>query len=318
MAILITGAGLVGSHVGRALQTRGEEVIFYDLAPSREFLATVLDVDRVKLFAGDITDLPALASIVLRHSVSCIVHSAALVGAPVSREPFRGVQVNVGGSVTVIEAARLAQVPRVVFCSSVAIYDFEKLPPGSRITEESPVGPKNLYGATKLTSEHLINQYGNLYQIDVAHMRMAGVFGRGQYRGGSWMGLVLNRALETLLDDGEATLRPEWLGTQEYVYCKDVGEAFARVCLTKENTSGAYNIGTGVLHSCAAVVAEIRRLIPNARIQMPEPETPIVSYLNRTQAFDTSKAELRFGFTPQFSFRSGLQDYLRELQSLRR
>jgi nucleoside-diphosphate-sugar epimerase len=243
-----------------------------------------------------------------------IVHTAGLIGANVSRDPYRGVEVNIGGSMAVMEAARVSGVRRIVFCSSMAIYDFDRLPNKSLITESSPTGPKNLYGATKLACEHLLTQYGNIYDIEVVHLRLAGVYGRGQYSGGSWMGRILNRVLEASLSGQEVTIQPEWIGTNEYVYVKDVARAFALGCLAPNRVGGAYNIGTGVLHTFPQVITEIRALVPNAKITIVESDAPPVSYLVRDQAFDISKARNELGYQLQFTFCAGLQDYLDELQ----
>lgn len=100
-----------------------------------------------------------------KHKATSIVHTAGLIGAQVSRQPYRGVQVNVDGTVTVAEAARLMGIRRLIFCSMMPIYDFEKLAAGVRISEDAPSGPKNLNGATKVAREQLLNQYRGIYAI---------------------------------------------------------------------------------------------------------------------------------------------------------
>lgn len=314
MTTLITGAGLIAAHVGRELQTRGEQVVFYDHAPSNDYLSSVLDVSQVPLYSGDITNLPEISAVLQKHNATCIVHAAGLIGAQVSRQPYRGVQVNVDGTVAVAEAARLMGIRRLIFCSTMAIYDFEKLSSGVSISEDAPLGPKNLYGATKVACEQLLNQYGGIYDIQVVNLRLAGVFGRGQYTGGSWIGRILNRALEAALDGRAVTIKPEWFGTNEYVYVKDVARAFAIACLAEEDVCGPFNIGTGVLHGFDDLIAELRAVLPNLKIEIQAPQTPFASYLVRDQAFDISKAQCHLGYAPQYTLRSGLIDYLRELQ----
>lgn len=313
MTTLITGAGLIAAHVGRELQARGEKVVFYDLAPSSDYLSSIVDLSQVSLYSGDITNLPEIAAVLQEHKVSGIVHTAGLIGAQVSRQPYRGVQVNVNGTIAVAEAARLMGVRRLVFCSTMAIYDFEKLSVGVSIAEDALLGPKNLYGATKVACEQLLNQYGCIYDIQVANLRLAGVYGRGPYTGGSWIGRILNRTLEASLDGRAVTIRPEWFGTNEYVYVKDAARALALACLAREDVCGSFNIGTGVLHSFDALVAELRAVLPDSKIQIDGPQAPTVSYLMRNQAFDISKARKILGFEPQYTLRTGLMDYVREL-----
>ena len=81
---------------------------------------------------------------------------------------------------------------------------------------------------------------------------------------------------------------------------------------------GIYEVryaGTGALHSFAEVVSEIRRLLPMADITVSEPAGNIVSYLERSQPFDISRARSRLGFAPRFTLASGLADYVAELQT---
>lgn len=313
MTTLITGAGLIGAHVGRELQELDEQIIFCDLAPSRDYLATIVDTARAHIVRGDITDLQEMASLARRFRVDTIVHTAGLIGARVSQAPFEGIRVNVDGTAATMEAAHQSGVKRFVFSSSMAIYDFERLPSKTLITEDSPAGPKNLYAATKLACEHLLDHLGAIYGIQVVHLRLAGVYGRGQYLGGSWMGRVLNRVLEALIAETPVTIKPEWLGTNEYVYVKDVARAFLSACSRPDSIGGAFNIGTGALHTFADVIQEIRALAPGAKIVIEDTETPVVSYLVRDQPFDISKARSVLGYQPRFTLGSGLEDYLHEL-----
>ncbi len=183
----------------------------------------------------------------------------------------------------------------------------KRLTEKARIKEEAPEGPNNLYGATKLAGEHLLTQYGKIYDIEVVHLRLANVFGRGQYVGGSWMGRVIYRVLEDAIEARPSVLKPEWIGTQEYVYVKDVANALSLACLSEKNLNGAYNIGTGV-HSYSDTVAEIKQLLQDARIEPRETDGPLASFVNRTQAFDIAKAATQLGYRPRFSFQTGLQD----------
>lgn len=314
MTTLITGSGLIGAHVGGELLAKGEPIIYFDLAPSHDYLATIHALDRAQVLSGDITCLPELASVVQRFKVDHIVHTAALIGAQVSQEPYRGIQVNIDGTIAVMEAARLNGVKRLIYCSSMAVYDFDRLPSGALITEQSPVGPKNLYGATKLACEHLLTQYARIYNVEVVHFRLAGVYGRGQFVGGSWMGRILNRMLEASISGKPVAIRPEWIGVNEYVYVKDVARALALSCLAPHPLAGPYNIGTGVLHSFSQLIQEVREVVPNSQIMVEQSDTPVVSYLQREQAFDISKARRDLGYDPRFTLRGGLRDYYEELR----
>lgn len=314
MRILITGAGLVGAYTARELQARGHEVVLYSQDIDHAYLATVVDLARTPTVVGDVTDAAKLAETCQAHGVGAIIHTAALIGAPVARQPMLGVSVNVMGSAAVAEAAHCAGVRRLVFCSSVAIYDLERLAAGEAISEDSPAGPKNLYAATKLASEHILRQMAQLYHLELYCLRIAGVLGRGQYAGGSWMGRKLNRLLEAGLNGHEESLKPEWIGTQEYVYVKDAAQGLALAALTTTAPPGAYNIGIGRVHTFEDVVAEIRQALPGINIKV-EQAGATASYLRRSQAFDLTRARQVLGYEPQFTFQDGLQDYLADLRA---
>ena len=314
MRILITGAGLVGAYTARELQARGHAVVLYSQAIDHAYLATVVDLARTQTVEGDVTDAAKLTETCQAHGVRALIHTAALIGAPVAREPMRGVAVNVMGSAAVAQAAHCAGVRRVVFCSSVAIYDLERLGANEAITEDSPAGPKNLYAATKVASEHILRQMAQLYDLELYLVRLAGVLGRGQYAGGSWMGRKLNRVLEAGLAGRTETFKPEWIGAQEYVYVKDAAQGLALAALTTSAPPGAYNIGLGRIHTFEDVIAEIRQALPGLNL-LVEPAGPTETYLKRSQAFDLTRARAVLGYAPQFTFQTGLQDYLADLRA---
>ena len=317
MSVLISGAGLIGAHAARVLDDWGERVVLYEAAPCEQYVATVLGGAHVPIVAGDISSVPRLTETMREHRVTTVVHTAGLIGANVSREPHRGVEVNVLGAIAAAEAAHLAEVGRFVFCSSMAVYDFARLPSGVLIREDTPLGPKNLYGATKLSAEILLQQLGALYAMEIIVLRLAGVFGRGRYVGGSWMGRIVNRALEAVLGGHEVRVETRWIGTNEFVYCKDVARAIALACQAPRGVQGAYNVGTGKLHTAKEVIEEIEDLFPHSRIALVDnPEEETISYLTRDQPFDVSRADAELGFRSQFSLRDGLLDYAEELRRL--
>ena len=312
--VLITGAGLIGAHAARALRDAGREVVLYDAEPCPEYLASVAG-DGLTLVAGDVGDRARLEETSSRYGVEVVVHTAGHIGARVADDPHRGVDVNVLGTIAAFEAARRTGATRFVFCSSMAVYDFDALPSGARVREDAAVGPKNLYGATKLSAEILLDACAAAAATEVVVLRLAGVFGRGRYVGGSWMGRVLNRVLEAALDGHEVTLETRWIGTNEFVYCKDVGRAVALACRAGRRLEGAYNIGTGELHDASQLVAALRLQLPEARIRLVEsPAEETVSYLARNQPFDVTRAAAELGFSARYPLADALADYAAELR----
>lgn len=286
MSVLISGAGLIGAHAARVLRDSGRRILLYDAAPCADYVDAVMGGEHPPVVTGEVCDVPKLAETMRHHGVTTVVHTAGLIGANVLRDPYRGIEANVLGTMAAVEAARLAEVRRFVFCSSMAVYDFDRLPSGTLIREDAPVGPKNLYGASKLSAEILLQQYASLYAIEIIVLRPAGVFGRGRYVGGSWMGRIVNRIVEAALSGREVSVETKWIGTNEFIYCKDVARAIALACEAPAGVGGIYNVGTGTLHTARQVVYEIENLFPAARISLIEnPEEETVSYLGQGPSF---------------------------------
>ena len=118
MAILITGAGLIGTHTAQRLLDRGAQPVLYDLAPARAYMQTVLDLDRAPVVRGDIRDLPHLVQVAREHEADVIVHTAGLIGNRVDEEPYSGLQINLQGTVSVFETSRVLGIRRVIFAST--------------------------------------------------------------------------------------------------------------------------------------------------------------------------------------------------------
>src|SRR5262245_52204662 len=151
LAVLITGgAGYVGRWLARELAGRGQAVVALDLRPPDESPPPLPPGARFALL--DVTDRDGLLAELDRQPVAAIVHLAGLVTMACEQDPAAAMRVNVGGTGNVLEAARLAGVPRVVFASTLSVFgpDVPRL-----ITEDTPALPETWYGQSKLMAEQL-------------------------------------------------------------------------------------------------------------------------------------------------------------------
>lgn len=130
MSVLISGAGLIGAHAARVLRDAGRRILLYDAACA-DYVDAVMGDEHPPVVTGEVCDVPKLAETMRDHGVTTLVHTAGLIGATVLRDPYRGIEANVLGTMAAVEAARLAEVRRFVFCSSMAVYDFDRLPSGA-------------------------------------------------------------------------------------------------------------------------------------------------------------------------------------------
>ena len=127
MNILITGAGLIGSHCARQAVDAGNQVVLFDLSPNRDYLQKVVGKDRADVVAADMRDLPALLSAMERYNVDTVVHTAGLIGSRVAENSYTGATNNILGTINVLEASRLRRLRRVVYVSTFGVYDRAKI-----------------------------------------------------------------------------------------------------------------------------------------------------------------------------------------------
>ena len=243
-ALVTGGAGFIGSHLVDALIGRGDRVLVLDDLSSgrRENLAGALD-DGAELLEASITDDDAVAAAFERARPQLVFHLAAQIDVRRSvADPSFDLDVNVGGTIKLLEGARQAGVERFVFASTGgAIYgegEGRDLP----LTESADCRPDAPYGQSKYAAEGYLDLYRRLYGLETTSLRLGNVYGPRQDPHGE-AGVVA--IFCSALRDGR---RPRVFGdgeqTRDYVYSADVAGAF--VAAADRGGAGPYNIGTGV------------------------------------------------------------------------
>ncbi len=307
MNILITGAGLIGCHLARRVVNAGDKAILYDLSPNREFIETIAGKDAA-IIAADLRDLPALIHTLKQFGVDTIVHTAGLIGTKVAENSYTGSTNNLLGTIHVLEAARLHGIKRVVYVSTFGVYDRARIHAGP-VREDAPVAGHNLYTATKLCSEHLVHAYTELYRLDTIIIRPAGVFGRGHYAGGSTVGMIM-RDLALSAARGEPfTIDAKTYAANEYVYAKDVAFALDLASRAQNPGKRTYNAGSGVVTGPSDLAQIVRELAPNADVQIVGSEDS-----RKPFPLDLSSSKTELGYSPQFSMKEALRDYIEGLR----
>src|SRR5690606_33315526 len=237
MRVVVTGgAGFIGSNLVRLLLDSGHEVTVLDNFSSgyRDNLAQ-LDV---RLVEGDVRD-PAVVEAAVRGS-EVVFHLAASVGNTRSIEhPIADSEINVLGTLHVLEAARRHGVRKVVFSSSAGIFGELKTLP---IREDHPAEPDTPYGASKLGAEKLCLAYAKLYPLECVCLRYFNVYGVNQRYDayGNVIPIFVHRRLRgeplTIYGDGEQT--------RDFINVRDVAMANYRAAMAR-GVSGAFNIASG-------------------------------------------------------------------------
>lgn len=170
MKVLVTGgAGFIGSHVVDQLQLAGHEPRIYDRRPS-----PFHEPGEIDTFIGDLTDLPSLE--LALTGCDAVIHLAAVADVnDVVADPAAADRVNVQGTFNVLEAARLAGTARVVYGSTIWVYDGRD---GELATEETKLGlPEHLYTATKLAGEMYCRSFESLWGMDCTILRFGIPYG---------------------------------------------------------------------------------------------------------------------------------------------
>ena len=309
MNILITGAGLIGTHAARQMVDAGNKVVLFDLSPNRDYIGKVVGKDKADVIAANMLDLPALLSALERFNVDTLVHTAGLIGGRVQENSYTGATNNILGTINILEAARLRKLRRVVYVSTFGVYDREKISDGV-IRETHPIGGHNLYTVTKLCSEHLVHPYTEQYNLDTIIIRPGGVFGRGFYVGGSTVGKVMRDLALSMIKGEPITIDAKTYGPNEYVYGKNVGLALFLACQAQNPKQRIYNAGTGVVHGAEELAQVVRDVAPKIAVKVSGSTTADKS---RSIPMDISVSKAELGYAPKFPLKDALRDYMDEL-----
>jgi UDP-glucose 4-epimerase len=293
-AMVTGGAGFIGSHLVDALVARGDEVHVVDnlSTGSRGNLASDANLHEL-----DIRD-EALEQLAAQMRPEVVFHLAAQadVGTSVERPTF-DTDVNVVGTVRVLESARVAAA-RVVFTSSGGAIYGECERPAREDDETKPLSP---YGTAKLAGEQYLATWNRLYGAEHVAFRLANVYGARQLA--KLEGGVIAIFLDRLRDGQETEIYGDGSQTRDFVYVGDVVAALLAGAAAP--AGGVYNVGTGVettigeLHRQCAEVAGVEQERRYAAARPGDVQHSVI---------DPSRAGIELGWRPQTTLASGLAE----------
>lgn len=303
-ALVTGGAGFIGSNVARRLLAQHHRVTILDDFSSgyRENLDQLVGPEVV---TGDIRDAALLVKCCRGKDV--IFHLGASVGNKRSIEhPILDSDINVMGTLRVLEAARASGVAKVVVSSSAAIFGELKTLP---IDESHPIDPQTPYGASKLGAEKLAIAYHRMFHLPVVCLRYFNVYGPHQRF--DEYGNVIPIFAHQLLNGQPVTIFGDGEQTRDFVHVADVAEANLRAA--ESAACGIFNLGSGGRITINGLVDCLERAfgISAQRSYLP----PRDGDVRHTQA-DIGLARRELGFEPQVKLDQGLADYARWLKSL--
>ena len=250
MNILITGcAGFIASHIiEELLQDDNSNIVGIDnlysgTKENLEFINTKDKNHKFKFIEADIRDFGNINKIIKENNITQVYHLAAIVSVQESiQNPLLSNDVNVKGTLNILEASKQNNVKRVVFSSSAAVYGDEPRQPKNELSQIKPISP---YGYEKLIGEQYMKLYSDLYDLETVVLRYFNVYGQRQSATSDYSGVISifdnkfkNNEIPNIYGDGEQY--------RDFVYVKDVASANIKAMST-DNISGLIIcVGTAV------------------------------------------------------------------------
>lgn len=297
MNFLITGAaGFLGSALANHLAMEGHQVRGLDDLSTGN--PEVLSPD-VHFTRGDVRDRPKLWT--LLQDVDCVYHLAARVSVPESiLYPREYNEVNVGGTVSLMEAMRDVGVRRVVLISSGAVYGNQSEQP---LSEDMAPSPSSPYAVSKLAAEYYVRTIGDLYGIETVSLRVFNAYGPGQHIPASHPPVIMN-ILRQAVRQGTIVVHGDGQQTRDYIYLDDVIAAMIAASTAPDLDNLVINIGSGVETSVRELVRLAIELTGSKVEVVFNPRTdPGVSRM----CANIKLAKEKLGFQPRIDLATGLR-----------
>jgi UDP-glucose 4-epimerase len=247
---------------------------------------------------GDVLDRPKLWT--LLQDVDCVYHLAARVSVQESiLYPREYNQVNVGGTVSLMEAMRDVGVKRVVFVSSGAVYGEQKVQP---VSEKAIPNPSSPYAVSKLSAEYYVHTIGALWGIETVILRVFNAYGPAQPLPAAHAPVVA-RFLRQASGGGSLVVHNGGRQSRDYVHVDDAVEGMVAASVAPDVDHKVINIGSGVETSVIELAEEIIRLMKQGEILKARHEEGGVSHMRA----DLTLARELLGFRPKYSLAEGLR-----------
>lgn len=297
MEMLITGgAGFIGSHILAQLQGRRDmDVVVFDnlSSGSKEHVPAGME-----LVEGDICDEAAVDALFADHHFDAVIHLAAQTMVPTSVEqPVLDCQINLEGVLHVLEACRTHGTGHILFSSSAAVYgDNLHIP----LKETERLVPTSPYGITKMTTEHYLRVYHELYGMDATVFRFANVYGERQGEKGE--GGVVSIFCKLLSQRQGITVFGDGNQTRDFVYAGDIAQAIIRALPLKGYHT--MNVSTGQETSINDLIRSFEKAVGyTVPVQYTAPRTGDI--LRSVLSNEALKRDL--GFVPEMDLEEGIR-----------
>ncbi len=303
-SVLITGgAGFIGSHTAERLASSGARVVvldnfcdFYDPAIKRARAERLAGLG-VDVREGDIRDAALVSALHEEARPGTVVHIAAMAGVrPSIEDPKLYAEVNVDGTVNLLDAAVASGVKKFVFASSSSVYgNNEKVPFAEGDPVDEPISP---YAATKRACELLAHTYWHLHKLPVTCLRFFTVFGPGQRPD-----LAIAKFLRMIESGEEIPFFGDGSTSRDYTYIDDIVDGIV-AAIDRCEGFDIYNLGGSSPVTLAELVAEIEKVVGRDAVLDRRPAQP--GDVERTYA-DLTRVRAGLGYEPKISLGEGIR-----------
>ena len=304
--VLVTGgAGFIGSHLCFALAQLGAQVVALDDLSGGERAnlesAQTVGSDRIELVEGSLLDKTTLAA--CTDGCRFVFHQAALPSVSRSIEhPLLFHEVNVTGTINVLEAARRSRVERVMFAASSSAYGDAKTLPKTETMAPLPQSP---YAATKLAGEHQVRAYAACFDLDAVSLRYFNIFGPRQNANSAYAGVIAAFA-KALVTGQDPQIDGDGQQSRDFTYVANAVQANLLAARTQQPIGGeVINVGSGVRISINELATTMAEELGRTDLQ-PQFRPPRPGDVKHSLA-DVSKAKTVLGYCPIVSFREGVR-----------
>ncbi len=307
--ILITGgAGFIGSHLTQRLLEEGLQIIcldnfdsFYDPRIKRFNISSFINHRYYKLIEGDIRDVKLLKDLFSREDIATIIHIAAKAGVrPSIKEPQLYGDVNVMGTINLLEMARHHHVKKFIFASSSSVYGVnQKLPFSEEDKVDNPVSP---YAATKRAGELLCYTYHHLYSIPVVCLRFFTVYGPRQRPE-----MAIHKFTRLIYEDKPVPVYGDGSSRRDYTYIDDIIDGLV-ASIERELSYEIINLGESKTVELLDLISLIEKNLKKKAIIQWLPEQP--GDVPITYA-DINKAKKLLDYNPSTNIEEGIERFVR-------
>ena len=317
---LVTGgAGFIGSHLAEALLKSGYKVVvvdnfndFYDPEIKRGNIKAIktqiaklcIPEDHIQIIEGDIRNAEQMDKLFATYPIQLVVHLAAMAGVrPSISAPLLYNDVNINGTLNLLELCRKYGVKKFVFASSSSVYGNNKKVPFSETDfVDHPISP---YAATKRAGELICYTYHHLYGMDIACLRFFTVYGPRQRPD-----LAIHKFTKLIINDEEVPFYGDGTTERDYTYIDDIIDGVVKAIQWVQAGQGLYeifNLGESRTVNLKEMVTTLEKEIGKKAKLKVLPMQP--GDVQRTYA-DITKAQKILGYQPTTAFEDGIKQFI--------